>query len=118
MRFKSQQRTAAAQAAGKFMDEIVEVTTTMKVKDKESVVVSDHAITLSKDEGNRPSTTLEGLLTIAPGDGEGTSITAGNASQLSDGSSASVLMEAKLAEQRGLNPLGRYVGHGRCRYRA
>ncbi len=107
---KSQQRTAAAQAAGKFDDEIVEVTTTMKVKDKESGVVSDYEITLSKDEGNRPSTTLEGLSQLPPVMGEGTSITAGNASQLSDGSSASVLMEAKLAEQNGLTPLGRYVG--------
>ncbi len=107
---KSQQRTAAGQAAGKFDDEIVEVTTTMKVKDKESGVVSDHEITLSKDEGNRPSTTLDGLSQLPAVMGEGTSITAGNASQLSDGSSASVLMEAKLAQQRGLTPLGRYVG--------
>ena len=106
---QSQQRTAAAQEAGKFDDEIVPVTTTMKVKDKESGEVSDVEVTLAKDEGNRPSTKLEnlqGLQPVVPGG----VITAGNASQLSDGSSACVVMEAKLAEQRGLEPLGRYVG--------
>ncbi|NTZ43860.1 acetyl-CoA C-acyltransferase [Altererythrobacter sp. SALINAS58] len=105
----SQQRTAAAQEAGKFDDEIVEVTTTMKVQDKESGEISDKEITLSKDEGNRPSTNIEGLQKLNPVLPNG-SITAGNASQLSDGSSASIVMEAKLAEKMGLEPLGRYVG--------
>ncbi|WP_170003679.1 acetyl-CoA C-acyltransferase [Pseudopontixanthobacter vadosimaris] len=105
----SQQRTAAAQEAGKFDDEIVEVTTTMKVQDKESGEISDKEITLSKDEGNRPSTTIEGLQKLNPVLPNG-SITAGNASQLSDGSSASIVMEAKVAEKMGLEPLGRYVG--------
>ncbi len=105
----SQQRTAAAQEAGKFDDEIVEVTTTMKVQDKESGEISDKEITLSRDEGNRPSTTIEGLQKLNPVLPNG-SITAGNASQLSDGSSASIVMEAKVAEKMGLEPLGRYVG--------
>ena len=108
--FQSQMRTAAAQAAGKFDDEIVPVTTTMNVVDKETKEVSQVEFTLTKDEGNRPETTLEGLQSLDPVMGPGMNITAGNASQLSDGSSASVLMEAKLAEQRGLQPLGRYVG--------
>ncbi|NNC58474.1 MAG: acetyl-CoA C-acyltransferase [Erythrobacter sp.] len=107
---QSQQRTAAAQEAGKFDDEIVSVTTTHKVKDKETGEVSDQEVTIAKDEGNRPSTTLEGLSQLQPVMGPGTTITAGNASQLSDGSSAVVVMEAKLAEQKGLQPLGRYVG--------
>ena len=107
---QSQQRTAAAQEAGKFDDEIVPVTTTHKEQDKETGTVSPAEVTIAKDEGNRPSTTIEGLAGLQPVMGPGTSITAGNASQLSDGSSASVLMEAKLAEQRGLTPLGRYVG--------
>ena len=113
---RSQQRTAAAQEAGKFDDEIVPLTTTMGVMDKETKEVSFHEVTLAKDEGNRPSTTLEGLQSLSPvfKDGqkvkEGKFITAGNASQLSDGASASVLMEAKEAEKRGLQPLGRYIG--------
>ncbi len=107
---RSQQRTAAAQEAGKFDDEIVPVTVTMKVKDKETGEVSDQEVTVAKDEGNRPSTTLEGLSSLQPVMGPGSTITAGNASQLSDGSSASILMEEKLAEKRGLTPLGRYVG--------
>jgi acetyl-CoA C-acetyltransferase len=107
---RSQQRTAAAQDAGKFDDEIVSVSTTMKVQNKETGEISDKDVTISKDEGNRPETTLEGLNSLKPVMGEGTSITAGNASQLSDGSSASVLMEAKVAEKRGLTPLGRYIG--------
>ncbi len=107
---QSQQRTAAAQEAGKFDDEIVPVTTTMKVQNKETGEISDQEVTIAKDEGNRPSTTLEGLQSLQPVMGPGTTITAGNASQLSDGSSASILMEAKVAEQKGLNPLGRYVG--------
>ena len=107
---RSQQRTAAAQEAGKFDDEIVPVTVTMKVKDKETGEVSDKEVTVAKDEGNRPETTLEGLQSLNPVMGPGSTITAGNASQLSDGSSASILMEEKLAEKRGLTPLGRYVG--------
>ncbi len=107
---QSQQRTAAAQEAGKFDDEIVAVTTTMKVQNKETGEISDREVTVAKDEGNRPETTLEGLSALQPVMGPGTTITAGNASQLSDGSSASVLMEAKVAEKKGLTPLGRYVG--------
>ena len=107
---QSQQRTAAAQDAGKFDDEIVAVTTTMKVQNKETGEISDKEVTIAKDEGNRPETTLEGLSALQPVMGPGTTITAGNASQLSDGSSASVLMEAKVAEKKGLTPLGRYVG--------
>ncbi len=107
---RSQQRTAAAQEAGKFDDEIVPVTVTMKVKDKETGEVSDREVTVAKDEGNRPDTKLEGLAALNPVLGPDTTITAGNASQLSDGSSASILMEEKLAEKRGLTPLGRYVG--------
>ena len=108
--FQSQMRTAAAQAAGYFDAEIVPVTTTMAVKDKDTGETSMVEFTLTKDEGNRPSTTLEGLQSLQPVMGPGMNITAGNASQLSDGSSAAVLMEAKLAEQKGLQPLGRYVG--------
>ncbi len=107
---QSQQRTAAAQAAGKFDAEIVPVTVTMKVQDKATGAVSDKEVAIAKDEGNRADTTLEGLASLKPVMGEGTTITAGNASQLSDGSSASILMEASLAEKRGLEPLGRYIG--------
>lgn len=107
---QSQMRTAAAQEAGHFDDEIVEVTATMGVMDKETKEVSMHEITLNKDEGNRPTTTLEGLQSLGPVLGPDKLITAGNASQLSDGSSASVIMEAKAAEKAGLDPLGRYVG--------
>ena len=107
---QSQQRTAAGQEAGKFDDEIVPVTTTMMVKDKESGEVSQQDVTISKDEGNRPSTTLDGLAGLNPVMGPDKVITAGNASQLSDGSSASILMEASVAEKKGLAPLGRYVG--------
>lgn len=107
---KSQQRTAAAQAAGRFDDEIVPVTTTMNVTNKETGEVSQREITIAKDEGNRADTTLEGLSSLNPVLGPDTSITAGNASQLSDGSSASILMEAGEASRRGLKPMGRYVG--------
>ena len=113
---QSQARTAAAQQAGKFDDEIVPMTAVMKFKDKATGAVSDKEVTLDKDEGNRPGTTKESLAGLEPvfkgGQRvqQGQHITAGNASQLSDGASASVLMEAKLAEKRGLQPLGRYVG--------
>jgi acetyl-CoA acetyltransferase family protein len=107
---KSQQRTAAAQAAGRFDQEIVPVTTTMNVTNKATGEVSQREITIAKDEGNRADTTLEGLSGLNPVLGPDTSITAGNASQLSDGSSASILMEAKEAERRGIAPMGRYVG--------
>ncbi|WP_267396786.1 MULTISPECIES: acetyl-CoA C-acyltransferase [unclassified Sphingomonas] len=107
---QSQQRTAAAQAAGRFDAEIVPVTATMAVVDKETKAVSHREVTLAKDEGNRADTTIEGLHALKPVLGPDLTITAGNASQLSDGASASVLMEEKLAERRGLEPLGRYVG--------
>lgn len=106
---QSQQRTAAAQDAGLFDDEIVPVTTTKAVVNKETREVTYEEATLAKDEGNRPSTQLEGLSGLNPVI-EGGCITAGNASQLSDGASACVLMDSKLAEQRGLNPLGVYRG--------
>jgi acetyl-CoA acetyltransferase family protein len=106
---QSQQRTAAAQAAGRFDAEIVPVTATMAIVDKETKAVTHKDVTLSKDEGNRADTTLEGLQSLKSVLPDGT-ITAGNASQLSDGASASVLMEEKEAERRGLTPLGRYVG--------
>lgn len=113
---QSQARTHAAQEAGKFDDEIVPLTTIMKMQNRETGEITEHEVTLGKDEGNRPSTTAESLAGLQPvfKNGihikEGKHITAGNASQLSDGASASVLMEAKLAEKRGLEPLGRYVG--------
>ncbi len=107
---QSQQRTHAAQQAGAFDDEIVALPSTMMVKDKDSGAISKHDVTLEKDEGNRPSTTLEGLSGLKPVRGPEAFITAGNASQLSDGASVSVLMEAKEAERRGLSPLGIYRG--------
>jgi acetyl-CoA C-acetyltransferase len=107
---RSQQRTAAAQANGLFDDEIVPVAATMNVVDKETKEVSKKDVTLVRDEGNRADTTLEGLAALQPVAGPDAFITAGNASQLSDGASACVVMEAKLAEDRGLAPLGRYVG--------
>lgn len=107
---QSQQRTAAAQAAGRFDAEIVPVTATMNVTNKETKEVTQKEVTLSKDEGNRPDTSAQGLAALQPVLGPDKTITAGNASQLSDGSAASVLMEEKVAEKRGLQPLGRYVG--------
>lgn len=107
---RSQQRTAAAQAAGYFDAEIVPVTATMAVVNKETKEVTYKEVTLAKDEGNRADTTIEGLRALQPVMGPGMTITAGNASQLSDGSSSSVLMEEKVAEKRGLQPLGRYIG--------
>jgi acetyl-CoA C-acetyltransferase len=107
---QSQQRTHAAQEAGAFDDEIVPMASTMMVKNRETGEISKQDVTLAKDEGNRPGTTLEGLNGLKAVRGEGFAITAGNASQLSDGASASVLMEAKEAEKRGLSPLGIYRG--------
>ena len=106
---RSQQRTAASQAAGAFDQEIVPVTATMAVVDKATGETSRNEVTLTRDEGNRPETTAEGLASLKPVV-EGGVITAGNASQLSDGASACVVMEAGLAAKRGLAPLGRYVG--------
>lgn len=106
---QSQQRTAAAQARGAFDAEIVAVDAVMNLQDRQTGAISQKAVRIQKDEGNRPETTLEGLRSLKPVF-EGGVITAGNASQLSDGASACVVMEARLAEQRGLEPLGRYVG--------
>lgn len=113
---QSQQRTAQAQSDGRFDAEVAPLTTTMLVTDKASGLVSEREITLSRDEGNRPQTRLEDLAALKPvfKNGlsvmEGRFITAGNASQLSDGAAAVVLMEAKEAEKRGLKPLGAYRG--------
>ena len=113
---QSQQRTAAAQAAGRVDQEIAPLSTVMRAENRETGEISGVPVTLEKDEGNRPSTTLAGLAALKPvfRDGqtikEGRFITAGNASQLSDGASASLLMEAKEAEGRGLQPLGAYRG--------
>ena len=106
---QSQQRTAAAQQAGRFDDEIVPLPSTMLYTDKETKQQSKHEVTLEKDEGNRPTTTLDGLTGLRTVF-EGGVITAGNASQLSDGASASVLMDARVAERKGLTPLGAYRG--------
>ncbi|GAA0037098.1 acetyl-CoA C-acyltransferase [Brevibacterium metallidurans] len=112
---ESQKRTAAAQEAGRFDDEIVPLTSTKVVLDKETGETSTQEVTLTKDEGNRPETTLEGLAKLTPVLEPGVastvpSITAGNASQLSDGASASVLMSDAEASRRGLTPLGIYRG--------
>jgi acetyl-CoA C-acetyltransferase/acetyl-CoA acyltransferase len=107
---QSQQRTAAAQAAGKFADEIVPATVMMNVQDKATGEISQKEVTIDSDECNRPGTTIEGLAGLPPVLGPGNCITAGNASQLADGASAVVVMEAKSAEKAGLTPLGRYVG--------
>lgn len=107
---QSQLRTAAAQESGKFKDEIIPTTTTKLVKDKSTGEITEQEVTLEKDEGNRPETNLEGLSTLVPVYGEGKFITAGNASQLSDGSAAVVVMESKVAEKKGLTPLGYYRG--------
>ncbi len=106
---QSQQRTAAAQQAGAFDDELAPLASKMVFVDKETKEQSIHDTLLEKDEGNRPTTTLEGLNGLKPVF-EGGVITAGNASQLSDGASASVVMDSKLAEQKGLQPLGAYRG--------
>ncbi|MCP5379991.1 MAG: acetyl-CoA C-acyltransferase [Novosphingobium sp.] len=113
---RSQQRTAAAQTAGIFADEIAPLEAVMQVKDKDSGEVSSRSTRLVNDEGNRPETTLEGLAALKPvfADGQrikqGRFVTAGNSSQLSDGASAMVLMEAKEAERRGMEPLGAWRG--------
>ena len=113
---RSQQRTAAAQQAGRFDDEIAPMPSRMAVQDKATGEISHKDVTLTKDEGNRPDTTPEGLAALKPvlADGQrikqGRFITAGNASQLSDGASACVVMEEGEASRRGLHPLGIYRG--------
>lgn len=106
---KSQQRTAAAKAAGRLLDEIVPLRTSMGVTDKTTGQTTFREVELTEDEGNRPDTTRESLQRLKPVI-DGGSITAGNASQLSDGASASVLMHEQEAHARGLRPLGRYLG--------
>ena len=107
---QSQQRTAAGQQAGRFDDEIIPCTVTKLFTDKETGETTRQEITIERDECNRPNTNAAGLAALPPVMGEGGFITAGNASQLSDGVSACVLMERKQAEQRGLQPLGVYRG--------
>ena len=106
----SQQRTAAGQQAGRFDEEIVPLAATKLVTDTETGTVSETRVELRRDEGNRPSTTAEGLAALRPVVGEDKTITAGNASQLSDGASACVIVDSRLAEQRDLEPLGVYRG--------
>lgn len=106
---RSQLRMAAAQAAGKFADEIVPMAATMALKDKETGEISQHEVTVDRDECNRPQTNIEGLTGLSPVR-EGGYVTAGNASQLSDGSAAVVLMEASEAERQGIEPLGAFKG--------
>ncbi len=106
----SQQRTAAAQASGKFEDEIVPMETIQKIVNKETKEESFVDVTVNRDECNRPETTIESLQKLPPIKGEGKFITAGNASQLSDGGAAVVLMSDKEAERRGLEPLGAFKG--------
>ncbi|WP_170378754.1 acetyl-CoA C-acyltransferase [Ruegeria atlantica] len=106
----SQQKTAAAQEAGRYRDEIISYDTVMEVKDRETGEVSLKEVTLSKDESNRPNTTLEGLQSLKPIFGPDKFITAGNASQLSDGASACVLMEGKEAERQNIEPMGAFRG--------
>jgi acetyl-CoA C-acetyltransferase len=107
---ESQRRTASAQQAGKFNDEIVPLKAEKILYDKEGKVTGTEMFELKRDEGNRPDTNMEGLAKLKPVMGEGNFITAGNASQLSDGASASVLMSDKEAQKRGLKPLGIYRG--------
>ncbi|MFG6501305.1 acetyl-CoA C-acyltransferase [Sulfitobacter sp. 1A13191] len=107
---RSQQLIAKAQEAGLFDDEIVPMTTTMGVQDKETKEVSTREVTVDRDECNRPNTTMEGLAGLTPVRGEGAFITAGNASQLSDGAAALVLMDSKQAEQQGLEAMGAFKG--------
>ncbi len=107
---RSQQRTAAAQASGVFADEIIPVKTIKHALDKETGQTSELEIEIHQDEGNRPQTSLDGLTGLQPVLGAGNTVTAGNASQLSDGASACVLMSADEAARRDLQPLGRFVG--------
>lgn len=107
---QSQQRTAAAQAAGRFEGEIVPLPSRMKVTDKATGEVTYREVTLEKDEGNRPDTSAEGLAALKPVLGPDKTVTAGNASQLSDGASACVLMDADLAARRGMPILGLFRG--------
>jgi acetyl-CoA C-acetyltransferase len=107
---ESQRRTAAAQEAGRFDTEIAPLSTIKRVADKQTGAVTDEAVTLTLDEGNRPGTTLEALAALVPVMGEDKFITAGNASQLSDGASACVVMDGALASRRGIEPLGVYRG--------
>ncbi|MGY3469829.1 acetyl-CoA C-acetyltransferase [Bradyrhizobium sp. LM6.11] len=107
---ESQRRTAAAQQAGRFTDELAPIKTTMAVTDKASGAVSYQQVTLSADEGPRPDTTAEALAGVKPAKGPGFTVTGGNASQLSDGASAAVMMSDKLAAQKGLKPLGIFRG--------
>jgi len=106
----SQQRTAAGQREGRFDAEIVPLPTTKLVQDKATGEVREEPVTLARDEGNRADTTPEGLAALKPVMGEKGTITAGNASQLSDGASACVVMDARLAERKGLQPLGIFRG--------
>jgi len=106
----SQQRTAAAQAEGRFDDEIVAITAVRKVRDAAGAIVGDETVTLARDEGNRPDTSFESLAALKPVRGEGMWITAGNASQLSDGASVCVVMSDAEAARRGLTPLGVFRG--------
>jgi acetyl-CoA C-acetyltransferase len=107
---ESQRRTAAAQQAARFKDEIVPLKTTKQMADKESERTWTEEVTLQQDEGNRPDTSADGLAKLKAVRGDGFCITAGNASQLSDGASACVVMNARLAEKRGIEPLGIYRG--------
>lgn len=107
---RSQQRIAAAQQANKFADEIVPMNTTMAVKDKETGEISHKEVTVDRDECNRPGTTMDGLASLDPVRGEGKFVTAGNASQLSDGAAAVVVMDSKEAEKRNIEPLGAFKG--------
>ncbi|KRS15413.1 acetyl-CoA C-acyltransferase [Roseovarius indicus] len=107
---ESQMRTAAAQEAGRLDDEIVPITVTQAFKDKETGEVTRKEVTFGMDDCNRPNTTLEGLAKLQPVQGEGNFVTAGNASQLSDGASALVVMDADLAEKQGLEPMGALKG--------
>jgi len=107
---RSQQRIAAAQAAGLFTDEIVPMQATMAVKDRETGEISMKEVTVDRDECNRPTTTIEGLAGLNPVRGDGNFITAGNASQLSDGAAAVVVMDSKEAEKQGVAPLGAFKG--------
>lgn len=107
--FESQMRTAAAQREGRLNDEVVPISVTMSVIDKQTQAETFKSLVFSMDEGNRPETTMEGLSKLKPII-EGGSVTAGNSSQLSDGASACVVMEASLAEKRGIRPLGIYRG--------